>query len=488
MPIPGEPGVGRPGCVHGAGQGHPYGRVGEPATASRVSGRLVLAILFGLALAAASGSAAPPELTDSLCGKFQADGPCWLPIDGQAACGTWWSGFEHSDMSSSFEGRINCEAGLLSGSGTLTVRGLSDSWQRYEGAFVDGRMEGPFEWLSHDGSRGRTDYRQGVRHGVEEVHSADGLHVVANHVLGELHGKRVVTYANGRRVEEHYDEDRRHGLEIEVFPNGDREERTWREDRPYRGSPWTIRDKEGTILVSATVVDGKTTAIDLPSARLPSADPPSGDRAPLDGAFGIDFGPDGFEQVKALTCQVRPDGRLKDVPCDDRVFRSLVNQIWTVRRTSVLERSSSFVTATVWLKVPPRPIAGAREYNITVNPYLGVSSAEVEFWMPPSDPSSGRLAGCRDEEERLEALLIGKYGQCRDFLDDGREWPRIGQCDAIDLPMRIVRLDCTFRDSGWRFDEPTVVLDLEYEVLTESHRRELQDRWAKHAKPTADEL
>ena len=196
------------------------------------------------------------------------------------------------------------------------------------------------------------------------------------------------------------------------------------------------------------------TALDLPLARPPTAGSPRDGRSPLDGAFGILFGPAGVEQVKLLTCLADDGSRL---PCLSDMAEILF---------------SNYPYTQVEIEEPPKPPPAGRDYRLQVSPHQGV------FRIQAMVGSYETMEACREGSARLEELLAEKYGRCRAYLDDGSSHEVIGQCDSRQLPER----------RAWAACVGGVATGLFYELVSADERERMIKAWGKHRPISADDL
>ncbi|MEQ9641341.1 MAG: hypothetical protein RIM84_15055, partial [Alphaproteobacteria bacterium] len=112
-------------------------------------------------------------------------GPNWI-VDPDKGCGTS-NPFPNPDDRIEWDG--GCRNGMLHGPGTLIWSQKGEEYERDEGNFTDGELDGPAIISFPDGRRIHGRYRDGTRDGPFTVVMPDGTHVRATYRDGELVGE-----------------------------------------------------------------------------------------------------------------------------------------------------------------------------------------------------------------------------------------------------------------------------------------------------------
>ena len=443
-------------------------------------------------------------MVEPLCGRHEReDGGCWLPVGNRDGCYAWasltdCSGRQCGSSSEvSFEGEGSCVGERLTGSGRLT-------WgaDRFEGRFERGVKAGPFRETDSDGGFWEVSYVAGERHGPF-IHSnaardwrengefvrdkrhgrvvqtygrkdgggcgvegrygdgrkdgrwiwtcADGGVQERPFAAGRVHGLQVMVLPNGDRWETPFVQDRMHGTEVFLSSNGERRELEWLRHRPYQGE-FTLSDDRGVQVVAATLVEGEVTALALPEAELVPV-VPGRRRAPIDGAFGINLGPGGVDQLAALTCVARDGG--DEIPCLTEIAGRLV-----------LTGSSG-----AKVKQLPEGTVEGWDYSVRVTAETGVEGIRGEVFRGAYDDETWRA--CEDEAGRISASLRRKHGDCgafQHFLNGvERSDTMIAQCDGEGLPVRYAAVE---ECSGYITRISVAVV---YSAVPESDRQALRE-------------
>ena len=362
--------------------------------------------------------------------------------------------------------------------------------RRLTGEYAEGEPAG--RWVELDSSEAvveERNYLQGQLHG--EFNSVYGEGYSTDHrVAGSfLHGLRdgtwVANFDEGHWSEETYVAGMKHGAEVKKHADGFRREGSFSNGR--RTGKWSLRNGANDVLVKATFSDDEVQELVLPGAAIPSSTPPAG-RAPIDGAFGLLFGPDGVDQVKRLECDggqsclaVIADKLLWTSPGEkepndsDYWWPEPSAWVWGLGRSAYLR-----------IHQPPRPVAGGRNYRVSVSPEHGLVSISTDIGEFPTEDS------CEAEEQRLQDLLESKYGRCTDYRFE--DWQvgfiPIGQCDDRGLPEREISAFCAeeteFVDGEERTKHHYVALS--YEVLLKEERVTILNAWLERGQVDAADL
>ena len=442
-------------------------------------------------------------------------GGCWLHVENQTGCHIWFS--YQADWKPTFQEEANCIDGALNGTGVIQLRWKDELWQTHTGSFSEGRLKDGRIVIERpdDGRVWRQSYMDGKLHGpwfhARPEGERGGVQIQGEYVEGERVGHWVSKYGDGGVTEEHYVADRRQGPFYQTIPSAprggvqitgsyhdgwDKEGRwfwnygdggslerqftsgdldgeetgvgpggqdrwvlTWNLGEPHHGD-YRHYAGDGSLTATASFVNGVGTACSLPGAQLPPATLPREPLAPVEGGFGIDFGPAGVEQVKGLTC-VNDE---TDEPCMSQLARLCAGR-----------------SGGLHIREPPRPIPGGRHYEVSVSPKIGVVSVAAE--VGEFDSYDAAVS----EERRLYEILREKYGPCRDYTQDFWKGSRrdleihpAGNCDERGLPQRVV------------ITRPSLVspytISLRYMVLDEDAREFHERAWADNRAITADDL
>ena len=466
-----------------------------------------LGFLVAMAVAAQISAIAAPS---PLCGEVDEHEGCWMPIEDMQGCHAW----RHSHIkimdakkSLAWEGDGECVNGLLHGDGKLTERTEYPDGDWFEhawaGSVVAGKRDGVGTSTSEDWTGWRTRVELHVEDGqvqnqvgAREEWDGGGTHRSVNAVGGRWHGPFRETYGgeargghqtDGQYVENnrdgrwettygdggtrvfHYEESRLRGPDVHVSPNGERWQGEWRKGSRYEGK-WAWLKADGSVAISATFVGAEVTELETPGVRLAEGTPPAQGRAPINGAFGINFGPAGMGQLTTLTC------------FEPSIIHDWPQDIWPEEReevscaTALLEDESWIAFGSrLEIKQPPRPIAGGQRYYVRSNLEKGITEVSVIVGQFDSREP------CEEEGERINEMLVGKYGLCKIFSYES--WLNVvGQCDGKGLAERRVKADCD-QSADDRF-----FVNLEYEIVAEDQRRATAEEWLRDGKPSADDL
>ena len=379
--------------------------------------------------------------------------------------------------------------------------------------YVNGRLHGPLVEKFSDGRRRTGEYAEGERVGRwVTLDSGEDIFEERNYVEGILHGKFVSTtrkgyetdhrvfghFAHGLRdglwvaqfdaggsTEETYVAGMKHGAEVKTLANGLR--RVGSFSNGQRTGQWSLGHESGDVLVEATYSDDEARDLSLPSASSPSATAPSAGRAPMDGAFGLLFGLDGFDQVKRLACD---DGRSCLAAMADELLRTSPSEgepndsdYWSPDSDL---RFYGFTSAFLRIRQPPRPVAGGRNYYVLISPKLGLVQIGTRIGEFSTEDS------CEEEEWRLRELLRDKYGECTDYRFPAGSIGRspIGQCDGRGLPERDITAFCREETEYVDGEERTKhhYVGLSYEILLEDDRTGVLNAWLKRGQVGAEDL
>ncbi len=381
-------------------------------------------------------------------------------------------------------------------------------------AYVNGRRHGPYVEEFGDGRRQTGEYREGERVGRwVTVDSAEDIVEEQNWVQGKLHGKFVSTDRNGdmadRQVtgnfsqglrdglwvasydvggstEETYVAGKKHGPEVETLANGFR--RVGGFSDGWRTGQWSLMRPSGDdVLVEATYANDEATDLVVRGASLPSATAPPPGRAPLDGAFGLLFGPEGIDQIRGLECTggrsclgALADALLWTSPKQEEVHDSA---IWYPAFHS---RDVDDPVKYLSIRQPPLPVAGGNGYGVEISAESGLVAINTEIGEFSAEDS------CEVEERRLRDLLTSKYGECTDYRYDARALGRtpIGQCDSRGMAERKITAFCHekrgYVDGEFRTKHHYVRLS--YKVVLEAERTVILNAWLKHGQVGAEDL
>ena len=126
--------------------------------------RLLLAAGMTMGMAAAYGAELAP-----VCGAAgaPAEGGCWQPLENRRSCHVW-NPNPQPDESATFEGRMGCRNGKLSGTGKLTWMVREDGELRSStntGPYSEGKTNGRFVLTGPGGFRAEGEYVEGQPHG-----------------------------------------------------------------------------------------------------------------------------------------------------------------------------------------------------------------------------------------------------------------------------------------------------------------------------------
>ena len=393
--------------------------------------------------------------------------------------------------------------------GVLTIQPKEEGWTyATDGAFVKGRLEGH---VSHEMSgtdvtsfRQEVEYLEGEWHGRFESWRPDGEYTLQHYVRGKRHGQAAGEYPNASehrggetlKIGQYVDDERdgrwvyeygdggsseihysggELGLAIQISPSGERYEARYLHGDRHQGE-W-IRVSGGRTTVVVRYADGTVTDVLLPGADLPTSSASGGE--PLDGGFGLVFGPKGVEQIRGLLCL---EPVLNSWPGTEDVEVSCVSQLG-----SEIESGE----ATLRLKRPPAPITGGRHYEVRVDAEVGVRRITGhlgrydENWLQ-----------CEEEAQRISAIVAEKYGTCREFRRyDGEEQAVAGKCDGRRLPERKVVASCDYSSNYVVSEDGTTDLDMreltvrvDYYIPGVRYREQQLELLAKHGQATAAEF
>ena len=297
---------------------------------------------------------------------------------------------------------------------------------------------------------------------------ARGGHQTEGHYInGKRDGRWDTIYGDGGARVFHYDENKLHGLEVHVSPSGERWEGEWRNGKRFQGR-WVWLRADGAVAISASFVGAQVTELETSGMHLAEGTPPAPGRAPINGAFGISFGPAGMGQLMTLNCL-------------EPLNASWMMHSWTdeqeaVRCATALLEDDSWTTFSLPLEVkqPPRPIAGGQRYYVRPSLEMGITEISTIFGQFDS------WEACLEEQARISEMLVRKYGPCKIFVNEN--WHNVvGQCDAKGLAERRVKTDCKSGDGRY-------AASLAYEIVTEDERRATTRAWLRDGNPSVDEL
>ncbi|MDE0190474.1 MAG: hypothetical protein OXQ90_03880 [Gammaproteobacteria bacterium] len=341
-------------------------------------------------------------------------------------------------------------------------------WSHQYGPYSEGKRQGRWVEVSHRATRAKYDARN-----AEAVHRSEREE--GQYAGGKRHGNWVIVKEWARnwgetlaeteekrsiRREGPYKEGQRHGTWKARLSNGYQIVRNYTEGSIH--GPYEARDADGSLLVAASLVDGKVTELRLPKAALPSIQRNGSARLPVLGGFGIGLGPD-LAQLGQLRCG--------DDTCTNKALSALHSVLEGFEQSGVASRVDEV----------PRPITRGRLYFISVSPWIGIS--QVRAWLYFESTNA-----CDQEKARIDGLLRQKYGECRDFRYEADSEYRtpIGQCDVNGLPVAVVQTSCTTRYSV--DDDDWDALILSYGILDPGAREAVIGAWRERGEVRASEL
>ncbi len=402
-----------------------------------------------------------------ICNPDSETRGCWMPLQNPKGCHVWRNDAGLGpDYSASLEEDATCEDGRLNTTATVVYSYKEKPLWRYSGRYAAGRAEGHFvatrNWDTADESRLEGTYRDEQRvglwkkpdhyrtaiayaygadldrpaHGIPVVPLSNtddcylapkgtraiynphkvvfegefdceggmlsgtgtallqpkgellqGFDAIIRHEVGETWEEWSGTWAAGLP----------HGSFVivressqTVFGRGYREETTYLNGK--REGQRVTKDPRGRPLVVSTYVGHEATDFQLPSARpLPPADRGGGGAAPVTGAFGIGFGTADLKLLKS------PEYR----HCVDDVSYGL--HLRGSGSCSLM--GPSIVIGAVVGSEPPRPVAGADLYRVTVDARAGIVGLQARIKYESEEI-------CKTERSRIEGILREKYGVC----------------------------------------------------------------------------
>ncbi len=387
---------------------------------------------------------------------------------------------------------------------------------RAKGEYVDGKIEGKWVFPHADGYVTTGEYMSGEPTGRWLlVDAREEIIEEKNYTVGKLQGKYFYmhkdpdyqvtgSFANGLRdgtwvaipkdresgsVEVTYVDGMKHGAEVLISEDGFR--RIGNFENGQRTGQWSLFDQSDNVLFEASFSQDEVQDFILNSASLPSSTAPTVGRAPIDGAFGLLFGPAGFNQITQLTCGNRS--------CLDEMA---VTMLWAYpsrterynydgSRWFLSEYYSGYFELRPGGHIvsdihPPRPVAGGSDYTAKLTWDAGVTGISAKIGSFQSEDS------CEVEALRLRELLRGKYGECTDYRYNNGTYGRapIGQCDSRGLPERGITAFCSV-DRNYDEDETTKehhYVALSYQMLLEHERAAVMKAWMERGQVGAEDL
>lgn len=124
-----------------------------------------------------------------------------------------------------------CRSGMADGPGVLRWFVEGKLYDRKEGQFRAGRMNGQGK-ASFGGMTYAGGWRDGVYDGQGTFTWPNGDRYVGEFRDGELSGRGVLTSTDGNRYEGEWRHSMREGPGVEVYADGNRYEGEWRNDKP----------------------------------------------------------------------------------------------------------------------------------------------------------------------------------------------------------------------------------------------------------------